>query len=347
MEAWALAAIWVSTGPLFVILAASPITTPVTISILERFYILSSIAVAVFAGIGVFGVLELLRRRNLPGRAVAIGGAAALAALVLTLGAVRWSDVDQSENRLAETYSRDLLDSLEPGSILLTRGDHNYTGLVYAQFVDGYRTDVTLVDLGLLVLDSYKAELLGRDPNLVMPFDSYRRTPEDFAALVAANEGQRPVYGVGVFDENVDEVVNEQRAGLVRRLTTNFELDEYALLVADRTRASDLNFPSGPYPEESWEAIITGVYASAAHSAGFAFHETEPTPNDAFVEEMYNLSITLEGPEQAYKNLGLFYLERDADPATVIDLWETYLSLDPDDPQVGAIRDAIEQLRGE
>ncbi len=62
---------------------------------------------------------------------------------------------------------------------------------------------------------------------------------------------------------------------------------------------------------------------------------------------MYRLSIALDGPDQAYKNLGLFYWERNGDPTEIIELWETYLAADPDDPQVDSIQQVIAQLRGE
>ncbi len=112
----------------------------------------------------------------------------------------------------------------------------------------------------------------------------------------------------------------------------------------DPSLVRDLTFPAPGYADTTWEALIARSYGTAAHSLGFAFREPEPTPNDTLVKEMYRLSVSLDGPPEVYKNLGLFYWERDGDPAEIIDLWETYLALDPDDPQTSDIRRAIEQL---
>ena len=345
-EAQALTLAWFFAGPTFVVFAAVPLVDPITEGIVERFYILSSVVMAVAVGAGVYAVLEWLRGSRWDTRALSTAALAIVMVLAGTLAAFRWSHVDQSDNRIVETYGRDILSDLEPGSILLTRGDHNYTSLVYTQFVDGFRDDVVLLDLELLTLDSYLAEQRERHPQVVFPFSRYTRASDELAQFIAANDPQVPVYVTGPLAENEDETLREIRAGLVRRLSVDLGEDEYGLLLADRTLATDLRFPEGGYPAKSWEAVIARNYGNAAHSVGFAYHETEPTPDDAFVEEMYRLSIELNGPPQAYKNLGLFYWERDGDPAEIIELWEAYLATDPDDPQVDSIRTVIAQLRG-
>ena len=90
---------------------------------------------------------------------------------------------------------------------------------------------------------------------------------------------------------------------------------------------------------------MDAAYGRAAQSLGFTLHETTPTANDPLVVEMYELAIEHGEVPEAYKNLGLFYYERDEDPARIISLWETYLDLEPGDPQAADIRTAIEQLR--
>ena len=62
---------------------------------------------------------------------------------------------------------------------------------------------------------------------------------------------------------------------------------------------------------------------------------------------MYRTGIELGELPGSYKNLGLFYWERDGDPAEIVSLWETYLASDPDDPQVGDIQQAIEVLNAQ
>ena len=343
IESIALLAAFLFTGPTFVMFAAAPLDDPITRGIVERFYILSSLMVAIAIGIGVFAVMaRVIQRKVVTERTVLLISGMVIVVLVGALAAVRRDSVDQSDNRVAEQYGRDLLRDLEPDALLLTRGDHNYTSMAYAQYVDGYRTDVVVLDFELLTLPSYLVELRQRHPHIVFPFEIYQRA--SFVDLVAANLGQRAVYVAGPLADEAEDLVMELRAGLVRRLTFDTSADEYGILLDNPSLVTSLLFPDAGYPDTTWEALIGRNYGNAAHALGFAFHEPEPTPNDSLVEEMYLLSVTLDGPAEVYKNLGLFYWERGGDPAEIIDLWETYLALDPDDPQTGDIRRAIAQL---
>jgi hypothetical protein len=239
-----------------------------------------------------------------------------------------------------------VLQNLEPGALLIIRGDHNFTSLAFAQHVEGLRPDVAVMDGELLKLESYVTELLQRYPDIEIPFDFYQEGTNSFVDLVEANLDDRAVYAAGPMPDDVGEELDEVRAGLVRRLLPGGSTDEYGILLASPDIVTGLHFPEERYPDTTWEFLISREYGSAAHGLGFAFHEPEPTAQDDLVVEMYRLAIDLDGPPEAYKNLGLFYWERDGDPAEIIDLWETYLAFEPEDPQLDAIRAAIDQLRG-
>ena len=162
--------------------------------------------------------------------------------------------------------------------------------------------------------------------------------------MVNANLEGRSVYVAGPMPEQVTDEFVEVRAGLVRRLAPAGSTDEYGLLLESPMRVTELHFPDKRYPDTTWESLIEESYGNAAHSLGFALHEPEPTPSDALVVEMYRLSLDLGNPPEAYKNLGLFLWERDGDAAEIVDLWETYLAFDTDDPQADAIRAVIAEL---
>ncbi|MFZ9155483.1 MAG: hypothetical protein ACO22A_03955, partial [Schleiferiaceae bacterium] len=87
--------------------------------------------------------------------------ALALGVTVLTLGiptlmvAENWDDHDRSDRYTARDIAKMYLDSCEPNAILFTNGDNDTFPLWYVQEVEGYRTDVRIVNLSLLNTDWY------------------------------------------------------------------------------------------------------------------------------------------------------------------------------------------------
>ena len=112
-------------------------------------------AFAIWIGLGVLGVIDLIgnRAKNLP---VAI--AISLIALVLIPGIManeNWNDHDRSGRYTARDIAYDYLNSCKPNAILFTGGDNDTFPLWYAQEVEGIRTDVRVVNLMLLNMDWY------------------------------------------------------------------------------------------------------------------------------------------------------------------------------------------------
>ena len=346
VEFWAILAAFVTSGPLFVLLASSPINTPITEGIVERFYMLSSVVLAITIGAGVLysmigiGLLTSLRP------AVVVTSVGVLAVLLYgTLAAIRWDDVDQSDNRVAQNYGRDIIKRLEPDAMLLTRGDHNYTSLVHAQYVEGLRPDVAIVEIELLQRDFYLEELSARYPAIDFPWDVYNDNVNSLIDLVEANIDDMPIYLVGPMPVDLIEAVVEVRSGLARRVSLDEDADQYEAFIADPSLATDLDYPTETYADKTWENLMSRNYGVTAHGLAFALHADAPNDDDGLVEEMYRLSIDLGPPPEAYKNLGLFLFQRNRDAAEIVDLWETYISLGPDDPQIPAIQDAIQGLK--
>jgi hypothetical protein len=343
-EALAILVAFLASGASFVLISSAPFQTELQKGIVERFYILSSVILAIAIGAGFFFVLESLRDR-LSARTTALIGIGVIVALVGSLAAYRWDDVDQTSNRVAENYGRDLLFGLDAGALLITRGDHNYTSLVYAQHVDGVRPDVIIVEAELLQLRSYIDEMAVRFPAVDFPFKVYSPDQNSLSDFVAANIDGFPIYVAGPMPVDVTDEYAEVRAGLVRRLAPLGTSDEYELILSDPEIVTHLTHPDREYADKTWERLMALHYGGAVHSLAFAFHEPGANDNDPLVEEMYRLSIEVEPPPEAYKNLGLFLFQRNRDAEEIIDLWETYLDFDTDDDQAGAIRIAIDELK--
>lgn len=105
----------------------------------HRYYIPSYAMVALLAGAGCHEVL-----RRLPAAARPV-----MAIVPLFLLAAGWSATDRSRYRIADHYSRSLLEALPPGSHLLASDDNILFPLIYLHHVEGVRPDVNLVMQGV------------------------------------------------------------------------------------------------------------------------------------------------------------------------------------------------------
>lgn len=340
------------SGPAFLAYANPLLDSPLSRGVVERFYILPGLSLAILAGIGAGATLAWLSpTRRLPRRVapLALGlGAAAALALPLASGAGHFSTVDRSHDYVAIHYAEDLLEPLPHGALLITRGDHNYTSLIYAQTVEHMRPDVIALDVELLKTPSYVADARRRFPGLQIPFNAYDEgATNSLADLVRVNIDQRPVFYSGKMNEtHWTDGFDEEYLGLVHRLVPKGTAsDPYAALRASY-RQVQLQFPDRTYPTTTWENLIGLAYSNAAFDVGFALQGEGPPEFDQVAEQMYRTAIRLD-PERAvaYKNLGLLLADRGGDPKEIIALWERYLSLHPSDPQLDAIRGALNDLK--
>lgn len=155
-------------------------------------YVGSFYAYAIWVGLGVLGLYDLLRKR-------AAGATAALGATVLGLLVApalmakdNWDDHDRSNRFTSADFAKNYLDSCAPNAILFTNGDNDTFPLWYVQEVEGYRTDVRVVNLSLLNTDWYVNQLkrkayLSNAVPFSMTEDEYRQGTRD-AVLILDND---------------------------------------------------------------------------------------------------------------------------------------------------------------
>jgi hypothetical protein len=119
-------------------------------SVVGSFYVF-----ALWIGFGVFAIYDSLKKHvSNPLLAPAI----TVICLVLVPGilvANNWDDHDRSDKYTARSMAKKYLDSCDKDGILFSIGDNDTFALWYAQEIEGYRTDVRVVNTSLFQTDWY------------------------------------------------------------------------------------------------------------------------------------------------------------------------------------------------
>ncbi len=113
-------------------------------------------AFSIWVGLGVLGLLHLLDRLRSKRDMAGVWIAAGVALLApLTMAVQNWDDHTRKGRYVDIEFAKNLLDSCAPNAILFTGGDNDTFPLWYVQEVEGYRTDVRVANLELLISDWY------------------------------------------------------------------------------------------------------------------------------------------------------------------------------------------------
>ncbi len=142
--------------------------------------IVSSVLLAVMYGIG-----QVIKDQKLQ---------AGLATVLCLSGPILmakegWDDHDRSNRYTARAIAKNYLDSCEKDAILFTNGDNDTFPLWYLQEVEGYRTDVRIVNLTLAstewFIDMIRRQAYeGKPIQLSMEKDDYRQGTRDYVPIV-------------------------------------------------------------------------------------------------------------------------------------------------------------------
>ncbi len=119
-------------------------------SVVGSFYVF-----AIWIGFGVYAIYNTLKKYM---SAKLIAPIVSIVCLVLVpgiLAANNWDDHDRSGKYTAQSMAHKYLDSCDENAILFTIGDNDTFALWYAQEIEGYRTDVRVVNTSLFQTDWY------------------------------------------------------------------------------------------------------------------------------------------------------------------------------------------------
>ncbi|MGM0635217.1 MAG: protein O-mannosyl-transferase family [Bacteroidota bacterium] len=123
----------------------------------ERDYALvgSFYVFAIWIGIGVYALFDLLKKYISPKIALPIVFIACLVGVPALMASENWDDHDRSNRYTALAMAKKYLDSVDEDAILFTIGDNDTFALWYAQEIEGYRRDVRTINTSLFATDWY------------------------------------------------------------------------------------------------------------------------------------------------------------------------------------------------
>ncbi len=163
-------------------------------------------AFAIWTGLGVYAIYDILRKKTPATVAAAISGVACVL-VPLQMGAVNWDDHDRSNRYSARDAAYNYLQSCDKDGILFTGGDNDTFPLWYLQEVEGVRTDVRIVNLSLITADWYIDQ---------MKFRMYDSPPVPFSL-----ERDNYLTGINDFIPVKDQLKGTQPLDLVMEFLSN------------------------------------------------------------------------------------------------------------------------------
>jgi len=250
---------FIFTGPFFALLANIPLEIPLFFGVIHRFYVMSSVIFAFIAGLGADVILNFIKNEKFKIPA----GAILVMAISLPPFICNMEEADFRNNYLDYDYGKNILDSLPENSILFLKGDLPSLAIDYLQMVEGYRTDVTVIDQVKLHYDWYGEQIKKRFPQVVIPGEKYDREKVFNINLIEANINKFPIFFTDFEERSFEKKYKEIPWGLVRKvvpLEEDISREEIIKTNKNIVKNYNLRGLDVPYPLYSWEEEIKRQY---------------------------------------------------------------------------------------
>jgi len=322
-----------------------------------RFWQQPHLLVCAFAGLGLAGLSARL------GPAARLGLPAAAVALAVAQPAFHFRGQDQSGETQIRGFVQAILDSQPQGSLLLETGDYIFHGLRYMQIVEGYRTDIRVLDQMLLGYPWHRRLASKYFPDVTFPGGRLLPRKEragDYGMkeLFDANQGSVPIYvcEVNLWDD-ARAAYTPWPSGLVDRILPNpREPEVTAWMDSARSSFARVDVESlRRHPPDSWEREAlkyywkqTGKHAISVARWGGEHDEDRGALTRAAELMEGMLARWPEAPHQLHRDLGVVYQQLARyDPSLLTRMrreFEMYLKDAPaTDPGVPMIRQILQQ----
>jgi hypothetical protein len=231
-------------------------------------------AFAIWIGLGVLAVYDLLKRWS-PAKISAIAATTiSLFAVPLLMAEQNWDDHDRSGRYTARDFGGNYLQTCAPNAIIFTNGDNDTFPLWYAQEVEGIRTDVRVCNLSYLQTDWYieqmKKKYYDSDP-LPIKFTDDQVVQGTRDVVYVLDQLKRPV--------NLNEALEFIRS------------DDAASKLTQADNASFLPSKQLYYPVDKKAVLATGTVAAKDDSLIVDKLDINLTGNYLSKDEMIILDI--------------------------------------------------------
>ncbi|PCJ97952.1 MAG: hypothetical protein COA50_03205 [Flavobacteriaceae bacterium] len=234
---WALFVFFMFTG-----IAIQFYTNPSIFQPRERDYSLvgSFYIFALWIGIGVYGLFDEFRKLITPKILAPAVVVICLLAVPSVMAYQNWDDHDRSNRFTANSSAKAYLDSCQEdvGAMLFTIGDNDTFPLWYAQEIEGYRTDIRVINTSLFATDWYidqmKSKAYESDPiPSQLTHDKYRYGSRDAVYYQGITESRWDIkdfmdwIGSGKPQTKFKHILQQQGADLSDYPESNLDLVFY------------------------------------------------------------------------------------------------------------------------
>ena len=161
--------------------------------VIERFSLLGQVILGIVFLVSLYALLAQSRLHN---KEPLYQITTLLLALILLVS--NFSNVNKRNYALAKNYALNILNQVEPGSIIFSSDDMSVFSLLYFVNVEHLKPDISLINTNFLENVFYQKEVLSYWPNLYQTNSIYSY---DVARdIIKTNQGKRPIYFVMLKD---------------------------------------------------------------------------------------------------------------------------------------------------
>lgn len=194
----------------------------------ERDYALvgSFYVFAIWIGLGVYSLYESAKKYVSPKLIGPIIVAGSLLGAPVLMASQNWDDHDRSGKYTALAMAKAYLSSCDPNAILFTIGDNDTFPLWYAQEIEGYRTDIKIVNTSLFMTDWYidqiKMKTYESNPlPISFTHDQYVGDKLDYVVNIPKTKSRWTVKGLMDFIKLPKSTVEMQNGQIIHFYPTN------------------------------------------------------------------------------------------------------------------------------